>query len=102
MCGITGVVALNDNGKKYLERLPEAIRCMATRGPDGNGIFTHKNAALGHLRLSIIDTTDAASQPFTDPTGRYTIVFNGEFFNFKQYRDELIAKGVELKSTGDT
>lgn len=102
MCGITGVVALNDSGKKYLERVPEAIKCMASRGPDGNGIYTHKNVALGHLRLSIIDTSAAANQPFTDPTGRYTAVFNGEFFNFQPYREELIKKGIELRSTGDT
>ncbi len=95
-------MALSESGKKYLERVPEAIKCMATRGPDGNGVFTHKNVALGHLRLSIIDTSAAANQPFTDPTGRYTAVFNGEFFNFTPYRNELIAKGIELRSTGDT
>lgn len=95
-------MALSESGKKYLERVPEAIKCMATRGPDGNGVFTHKNVALGHLRLSIIDTSAAANQPFTDPSGRYTAIFNGEFFNFQQYRNELIAKGIELRSTGDT
>jgi asparagine synthase (glutamine-hydrolysing) len=102
MCGITGVVALSESGKKYLNRVPLAIDSMASRGPDGNGIYTHKNAALGHLRLSIIDTSSAANQPFTDPSGRYTVVFNGEFFNFQKYRKQLIDKGIELRSTGDT
>lgn len=102
MCGITGVVALSDNGREFLNRVPRAIECMASRGPDGNGIYAHKNAVLGHLRLSILDTSTAASQPFTDPTGRYTIVFNGEFFNFQKYRQLLIDKGIELRSTGDT
>lgn len=102
MCGITGVVALSDSGKKYIDRVPQAIDCMASRGPDGNGIYRDNNVALGHLRLAIIDTSAAANQPFTDPTGRYTAVFNGEFFNFQPYRQELLSKGIELRSTSDT
>jgi asparagine synthase (glutamine-hydrolysing) len=102
MCGITGMLAFNDEGKKYLKHINTATACLKKRGPDGDGIFIHNNAALGHRRLSIIDTSDLASQPFTDLSGRYTIVFNGEVFNYKELRKELIAKGISFRSQSDT
>ncbi len=75
---------------------------LRQRGPDGEGIFTHNKCALGHRRLSIIDTSNLAAQPFTDVSGRYTIVFNGEIFNYKELRQQLINKGVQFKSQSDT
>lgn len=102
MCGITGIMALNAYCKDYLPKTQLAVSCLNQRGPDANGVFTDHNVALGHARLSIIDTTNAAAQPFTDRSGRYTIVFNGEFFNFKDYRKQLIDKGIALRSNGDT
>jgi len=102
MCGITGVFALNDEGKKYFLHINDSIETLKLRGPDGNGVYQEANVALGHTRLSIIDTTNAGSQPFTDPSGRYTIVFNGEFFNFKDFKNELINDGVKFTSTSDT
>lgn len=79
-----------------------SVNTLIRRGPDGEGIYTHSNVALGHRRLSIIDTTNAASQPFTDHSGRYTIIYNGEFFNYKEYRDKLLQKGIPLRSSSDT
>lgn len=102
MCGITGIFAFNSTGKKYLDKINAATHCLINRGPDGEGTYTHHNLALGHRRLSIIDTTHAASQPFTDSTGRYTIVFNGEIFNYKQLRKQLEHKGIQFKSHSDT
>ncbi|HQI69502.1 MAG TPA: asparagine synthase (glutamine-hydrolyzing), partial [Bacteroidales bacterium] len=66
------------------------------------GAYINGDVAFGHNRLSIIDVSDAASQPFTDESGRYTIVFNGEFFNFQTYRNQLIQQGISLKSNSDT
>jgi len=67
-----------------------AIQCLAKRGPDAQGVFIHENVVLAHARLSIIDTSAVASQPMTDAGGRYTIIFNGEFFNFKEHRDFVL------------
>ncbi|MFM9028573.1 MAG: asparagine synthase (glutamine-hydrolyzing), partial [Bacteroidota bacterium] len=55
-----------------------------------------------HTRLSIIDTSAAGHQPMTDPKGRFTIVFNGEFFNFNVHREQLLQRGIHLTSESDT
>ncbi len=102
MCGITGIIAFNEEGKKYLSKISAATYTLQKRGPDGEGIYFDKNCALGHRRLSIIDTSEAASQPFSDSSKRYTIVFNGEIFNYKQLKKELEQKGFQFKSQSDT
>ncbi|MFL5763426.1 MAG: asparagine synthase (glutamine-hydrolyzing) [Bacteroidia bacterium] len=102
MCGITGMLAFTEEGKKYLHRISDAVYCLKERGPDGEGIYFHENASLGHRRLSIIDTSAAASQPFSDASGRYTIVFNGEIFNFRELRQQLENKGAAFRSQSDT
>ena len=102
MCGITGIVAFNEKGKTYLSKVSAATYSLLKRGPDGEGLYFDKNVALGHRRLSIIDTSNAAAQPFTDESKRYTIVFNGEIFNYKQLRLQLERKGIKFKSNSDT
>jgi asparagine synthase (glutamine-hydrolysing) len=102
MCGITGIFAFTEEGKKYLDKIGDAVNSLRHRGPDGNGIFRHEAAALGHTRLAIIDTSDAAAQPFTSDDGRYTIVFNGEIFNYKELRAELEKEGHVFRSQSDT
>jgi asparagine synthase (glutamine-hydrolysing) len=102
MCGIVGVISKSEKGNAFLEKISVAADCLAQRGPDGSGIFKHNNVALGHRRLSIIDVSDAGSQPMTDSSGRFTIVFNGEFFNFKEHRNYILAKGAQLRSNSDT
>jgi asparagine synthase (glutamine-hydrolysing) len=102
MCGITGGIAFTEAGKKYLDKIGDAVKALHHRGPDGNGIFRDGNVVLGHTRLAIIDTSDCAAQPFTSNDGRYTIVFNGEIFNFKELRAELEKQGVKFRSQSDT
>ncbi len=102
MCGITGGIAFNEKGKKYLDKIDDAVKTLAHRGPDGKGTFRDGNVVLGHTRLAVIDTSSAASQPFTSADGRYTIVLNGEIFNYKELRKELEAKGVKFRSQSDT
>ncbi len=74
------------------------------RGPDGEGCWSDADAgiALGHVRLSIIDLTDAAAQPMTSADGRYTIVFNGEIYNYRALRSELASAGVAFRTGSDT
>jgi len=89
MCGITGAYAFTERGKSYHLKLDDAIATMALRGPDGNGKYIEASAALGHARLAIIDTSAEANQPFFDASGRYSLVFNGEIFNYKEVEAQL-------------
>jgi len=102
MCGITGIYAFNDKGKSFFPEIEKAIQALNKRGPDNQGIYINQNVALGHTRLSIIDVSESASQPFLDETQRYVIVYNGEIYNFKQLKQELINKGQYFKSNSDT
>lgn len=102
MCGIAGIVALTSQGTHTLSTIQEAVHCLRQRGPDASGIATFDRLSLGHARLSIIDTSDAGRQPMSDPSGRYTIIFNGEFFNYREHREELVRRGVSLHSNSDT
>jgi asparagine synthase (glutamine-hydrolysing) len=100
MCGITGAYAFTEKGKDFFGKLDAAVETLRLRGPDAQGTFVHGNVALGHTRLAILDTSAAAAQPFHDPTGRYTIVFNGEIFNFRELKDDLA--DVAFATTSDT
>jgi asparagine synthase (glutamine-hydrolysing) len=102
MCGITGVIGFSPLGELKLNKLKDSVKTLEKRGPDGNGIFFHKNIGFGHSRLSIIDVSNNAAQPFTDFTGRFTIIFNGEFFNFQEHRSALERLGISFRSTSDT
>ncbi|HLT80637.1 MAG TPA: asparagine synthase (glutamine-hydrolyzing) [Cyclobacteriaceae bacterium] len=102
MCGITGIFAFNLVGKFNKIHVTAATMALHKRGPDFQDIYLGDNVALGHRRLSIIDTSDAGNQPMWDDTGRYCIVFNGEIFNFPALRQELENGGVTFRSHCDT
>jgi asparagine synthase (glutamine-hydrolysing) len=100
MCGIVGWLS---NGPHRARGLLEAMTdVLSHRGPDAEGFFLEETVALGHRRLSIIDTSDAANQPMQDSTGRYVIVFNGEIYNFMELRSELAKAGHSFKTRSDT
>lgn len=77
---------------------------MSRRGPDGYGYWesARRDVALGHRRLAIIDPTDRGAQPMQDVTGRFTIVFNGEIYNFRALRAELESQGCAFRTGTDT
>ena len=75
---------------------------MHTRGPDAEGLWTSAGVVLGHRRLAILDLDARANQPMVSIDGRYTIVFNGEIYNFRELRRELEAEGVAFRTTSDT
>jgi asparagine synthase (glutamine-hydrolysing) len=102
MCGITGIFAFNLVGKFNKIHVTNATMSLSRRGPDFQDIYLDDWVALGHRRLSIIDTASVAHQPMWDESKRYGIVFNGEIFNFQELRDELIAKGYTFFSHSDT
>ena len=78
------------------------MEVLQPRGPDGSGVVSHANAALGHRRLRIIDLSENARQPMVDPALGITIVFNGCIYNYPELRRELEAKGYSFFSSGDT
>src|SRR5580700_1716829 len=99
MCGIAGLLYFNK-----VQSDPAVIRRMTNsishRGPDADGYFSENNMALGHRRLAIIDLSPSANQPFTDNSGRYVMVFNGEMYNYKEVRKLL--PEYDFKTNGDT
>lgn len=102
MCGITGIICFDSEAIKYKKQVENSVVTLKSRGPDANGVYFKNNVGFGHTRLSIIDTTDAGAQPFIDPTSRYSLVFNGEFYNHLDYKKELSEDGIILKSESDT
>lgn len=107
MCGIVGVFS-NREGWSLPEAALAAMRDeMASRGPDDAGIFFHRKnglfVGLGHRRLSIIDLSPLGHQPMATADGFLWIVFNGEIFNYRELREELLRTGgYSFRSQTDT
>jgi asparagine synthase (glutamine-hydrolysing) len=95
MCAINGVTK---NDGTLVRRMNERTK---HRGPDGSSLYESGGVTLGHNRLSIIDTSDASSQPMKSTDGRYVIVYNGELYNYRELRTEL-ERVYTFTSTGDT
>ncbi len=102
MCGIVGFLSRKTDDGILLDALRQGVDRLARRGPDYSGFFNEHPVALGHTRLAIIDTSEAGNQPMTDESGRYTIVYNGEVYNYRELRQELINDGVSFVSETDS
>ncbi|HON18875.1 MAG TPA: asparagine synthase (glutamine-hydrolyzing) [Salinivirgaceae bacterium] len=102
MCGITGIYSSQPLSADMLSDVNRSVMSLFQRGPDCQRAVHLKNAILGHARLSIIDLSENATQPLTDCSGRYTIVFNGEFFNYREHRQRLENAGYRFKTQSDT
>jgi asparagine synthase (glutamine-hydrolysing) len=106
MCGLAGLIGRVDpSNQAALRRMNDA---MSHRGPDGEG-FWHSSAddggwgvMLAHRRLSILDLSDAASQPMIDPITGNVLVLNGEIYNYVELRRRLATAGHHFQSTGDS
>ena len=107
MCGIAGAVWWKEQnvvGRDVLQRMTDSI---AHRGPDAEGHLYQGLAAntpgvaLGHRRLSIIDVA-GSSQPLGNEDGNVHIVFNGEIYNYRELRSDLISRGHQFDTDGDT
>lgn len=97
MCGIFGVISAKD----HLRTLNIMGDALAHRGPDDRGTYINNNIALGHRRLSVIDLV-SGHQPMLSQDKQQTVVYNGEIYNFKEIRKELIGKGHIFKTESDT
>jgi asparagine synthase (glutamine-hydrolysing) len=102
MCGIAGIIQSNSSrfGREHLQRMTDAL---AHRGPDGEAGWQSENGdvLLGHRRLSIIDLSSAAAQPM-HYLDRYSIVHNGEIYNYLELKETLQQKGYTFSNQSDT
>jgi len=101
VCGICGKVGLTPESKVDATTVDRMTRTLAHRGPDDMGLYASDIAVLGHTRLSIIDLS-SGKQPICNETRTVWIVFNGEIYNFKELRKELIAHGHIFSTNTDT
>jgi asparagine synthase (glutamine-hydrolysing) len=102
MCGILG--QWHCEGRPAGDALARMAELMAHRGPDARGFYNDPDVglALGHLRLSIIDLSDAGRQPMFNEDGAVALVFNGEIYNFVELRDKLLQRGHRFASRTDS
>lgn len=103
MCGLVGAFAASDMDPEQLrEPIKRLTRLVARRGPDDEGQWNDgRRCAFGFRRLAILDLAPTGHQPMTTTDGRFTIVFNGELYNFREIRTELEQRGRTFRSTGD-
>lgn len=102
MCGIAGYFSPESRFKK--EDLETLTNALLHRGPDAAGYFFEDAVGLGHRRLSIIDLSEAANQPFYSRNEKYVLVFNGEIYNYREIEADLkkIDNNFQPKTTSDT
>ncbi len=99
MCGVSACISINKQTKKMF--IDNAIALQYHRGPDASGIWEDDFVSLGHNRLSILDLSDAGSQPMLSSSGRYVITFNGEIYNHIQLRKRFLPNQL-FKGHSDT
>jgi asparagine synthase (glutamine-hydrolysing) len=102
MCGISGILSESMSDEVAIKNMKDAL---AHRGPDASDVFVTETGkiSLGHTRLSIIDLSSAADQPFRSRDGRYVVVFNGEIYNFRRLRTILEHQySISFRTSSDT
>src|SRR5262245_28253755 len=97
MCGIFGSVFTSEHVD-----VESALASIHHRGPDTSGVFRRPGVVLGHVRLSILDLTEAARQPMTSADQQIAVVFNGEIYNHHDLRRELEDSGLTFRTRSDT
>ena len=110
VCGIVGFIDFSNETERLNHRsslvrnLEDMAQSIQHRGKDGQGFYTDQNnyCYFGHRRLSILDRSQASDQPMQSSDGRYSIIFNGEIYNYKELAQELTKAGVVFTTTGDT
>ena len=106
MCGIAGFIKFDSKlGNKELKSYSKKMSTkLQSRGPDADGQWYDENygISISHRRLSIIDLSKNANQPFLSLNGRYVMAYNGEIYNFKNIRSDLEKRGVKFKTNSDT
>lgn len=101
MCGVAGILNLNDQPSVATEELQNMVRQLHHRGPDGTGYYQDDSIGLGHARLSIIDL-EGGAQPIHNEDKTVWVVFNGEIFNYIELREALVTRGHNFYTQTDT
>ena len=102
MCGICGILYTDPErivDGNLVNNMNDSIK---HRGPDDSGVYINKNVGLGFRRLAIIDLSPAGHQPMTNEDGSVWIIFNGEIYNHRELREELLKKGHTYRSRTDS
>lgn len=101
MCGIAGKLVFDKNYTFARELITKMTRTMSHRGPDGEGYYIKNNIALGHRRLTIIDL-NTGQQPLSNEDGTVWVTFNGEIYNYRELRKDLVQRGHRFSTETDT
>lgn len=101
MCGIAGIVNPGRTTQQLKESLSSMLETLKHRGPEDEGIYLEQGVGLGHRRLSIIDI-QGGHQPLANEDGTITLVTNGEIYNYRELRRDLINKGHIFKTKTDS
>ena len=100
ICGFTGeVLDENENREAVLRRMTDVI---THRGPDSSGFYLGDGIAMGFRRLSIIDITESGDQPIYNEDKTLVLTFNGEIYNYRPLREELLARGHTFRTQTDS
>ena len=101
MCGICGIVDLDNSPPIMMDELIAMCKTIEHRGPDGTRTMIRDSIAFGHTRLSVIDKA-TGWQPIANEDGSMFVILNGEIYNFQELRKKLIQLGHKFKTTSDT
>jgi len=104
MCAIGGLYLKPGKKIDMRSHLEVMVQIQHHRGPDASGVWLSNDQSLGlsHNRLSILDLSLAGNQPMHSIDGRYTIVFNGEIYNYLELQQQLIVQGCQFHTNSDT
>jgi|APSaa5957512535_1039671.scaffolds.fasta_scaffold04602_6 asparagine synthase (glutamine-hydrolysing) len=100
MCGLAGIIYPGSD--MSLDCLRSMMNAIRHRGKDDEGVWQGEGVLLGHVRLSIIDTSKTGQQPISNENGTIWVVLNGEIYNYKELRADLISKGHVFRGSSDT
>ena len=102
MCGLGAIIIKENKDKeKYKSKLLNMSNLISHRGPDQAGFLEYENILLSHLRLPVMDPRNLGRQPMS-VDNRYSIIFNGEIFNYKEIKRTLIERKYKFYSNSDT
>lgn len=99
MCGIGAYISKSSDIDE--QKVKKCLDRIGHRGPDAQNFLVHQNISIWHRRLSIIDLSESANQPFVSKCGSYYIVLNGEIYNYIELKEKYL-KNITLKTTSDT
>lgn len=103
LCGIVGISIKKNESINELVKIGDALKKIKHRGPNDQSFKNcSKNLSLGQARLSIIDLSEKANQPMTSICERFTLVFNGEIYNYNELKQDLLKLGYQFKTDSDT